>query len=291
MKKLLLALTLAVASSPAAFAKPADEMTEIRGDSPVTLRADRAYFLFRTSTGVSPVFLRIPTDAEMQAYDVARREAFAKAEPELIRKRQSAIARKEAAEAAGQKSGIAIPPVPTLDEYNFVYDKVRNAQTIRMSQAFETTGKEKVMLVEALPGQYVLYGLGYGEIFHTCLCLGTVSFTAKPGQIADLGTLFVASASEKSDIAELASETGFGPSMNGHIVTWSAAVRPATASTPVPPLLAGKPLAPANYRATGKFVAGFSFNVNRLAPIPGILGYDKGNVVDLTNNSVVPNQY
>ncbi|MDH7975655.1 hypothetical protein QH494_26010 [Sphingomonas sp. AR_OL41] len=291
MKKLVLALSLALASAPDAFAKPADEMTEIRGDKPVTLRADRAYFLFRTSFPVSPVFLRIPTDAEMQAYDAARREAFAKAEPELIRKRQIAIARKEAAEAAGQKSDIAIPPVPTLDEFNFVYGEVRNAQSIRMSQAFETTGKEKMMLIEALPGQYVLYGLGYGEIFHTCLCLGTVSFTAKPGQIADLGTLFVASASEKSDIPELASETGFGPSMNGHSVTWSAAVRPATASTPVPPLLAGKPLVPANYRATGKFVAGFAFNVNRLAPIPGVLGYDRGNVLDLASNSIAPNQY
>ncbi len=291
MRKLVLVLSLALAASPAAFAKTADEMTEIRGDKPVTLRADRAYFLFRASAGVSPVFLRIPTDAEMQAYDAARREAFAKAEPELIRKRQSAIARKGAAEAGGQKSDIAIPPVPTLDEYNFVYDKVRNAQTIRMSQTFETSGKEKVMLIEALPGEYVVYGIGFGEIFHTCLCLGTVSFTPKLGQIADLGTLFVAPASEASDIPELASETGFGPSMNGHIVTWSVAIRPATASTPVPSLLAGKPLAPANYRATGKFVAGFAFNVNRLAPISGILDYDSGKVLDLANHTVVPNQY
>jgi len=118
-----------------------------------------------------------------------------------------------------------------------------------------------------------------------------VSFTAKPGQIADLGTLLVASASEQSDIPELVSETGFGPSMNGHLVTWSAAIRPAKASTPVPPLLAGKPLASANYRATGKFVAGFAFAVSRLAPISGILGYNKGDVLDLVNNTIAPNQY
>jgi hypothetical protein len=291
MRKLILALSLASAFAPAAFAQSDDEMTEIRGDKPITLRGDRAYFLFRSNASVSPVFLRIPTDAEMQAYDAARREAFTKVEHDLIRKRQSAIARKDAAEKAGQKDDIAIPPVPTLEAYNFVYDKVKNAQTVKMGRALETMGKEKVMLIEALPGDYVVYGIGYGDIFQTCLCLGTVSFTAKPGQIADLGTLLVASASEQSDIPELVSETGFGPSMNGHLVTWSAAIRPAKASTPVPPLLAGKPLASANYRATGKFVAGFAFAVSRLAPISGILGYNKGDVLDLVNNTIAPNQY
>ena len=128
MRKLILALSLASAFAPAAFAQSDDEMTEIRGDKPITLRGDRAYFLFRSNASVSPVFLRIPTDAEMQAYDAARREAFTKVEHDLIRKRQSAIARKDAAEKAGQKDDIAIPPVPTLEAYNFVYDKVKNAQ-------------------------------------------------------------------------------------------------------------------------------------------------------------------
>jgi hypothetical protein len=31
--------------------------------------------------------------------------------------------------------------------------------------------------------------------------------------------------------------------------------------------------------------------VNRLAPIPGVLGYDRGKVLDLATNKVAENQY
>lgn len=299
MSKLLLSLSLPLflalgfAALPAPIlAQSKDELTEIGGDKPITLRDDHAYFLFRTrSGGVSPVFLRIPSDAEMQAYDAAKREAFAKAEPALIRKRQELITRKETAEKAGRPFSETIPPEPAVENFNFVWDKVKNAQTVRLGRAMEKTGDERTLLIEAPPGTYVFYGMGYGDIFHTCLCLGTVSFTAQAGRIADLGTILIASASEKTDLPELAGETGFGPSMNGHLVTWAAAIRPATASTPLSPLLAGKPIAPADFRATGKFVAGFSFGINRLAPIPGVLGYDRGNVLDRVENKVAANQY
>lgn len=279
MSKRLLAITLAFALPAPAFAQ-SEELTEIRGDKPFTFRSDRAYFLFRSDSGVSPVFLRIPTEAEMQAYDAAKREAFAKAEPKLVAKRAEAIA-----------AGKPAPPIPTLEDFNFVWDKVQNAQTVNMGKALEKAGKAKTMLIEALPGRYVLYGMGFQQVFQTCLCLGTVSFTGEAGKVSDLGTWFVSPAGAQSDVPELAAETGFGPSMNGHIVTWAAAVRPATSSSPVPALLAGKPIAPADYRATGKFVAGFAFGINRLAPIPGVLGYDRGNVLDLIENKVAPNQY
>jgi hypothetical protein len=280
VKKHLLALSLALAPLAAPALAQTEKLVEIRGGKPVTLRADRAYFLFRSDFGVSPVFLRIPTPDEMQAYDAAKRAAFAKAEPALLKKRAEAIA-----------AGKPAPPIPTLDNFNFVYDKIQNAQTVDMGRALEKAGKLKTLLIEAVPGNYVIYGLGFGQVFQTCLCLGTVSFTAEPGKIADLGTLFVAAAATKSDVPELAAETGFGPSMNGHIVTWAAAIRPATPSAPVPALLTGKPITPADYRAVGKFVAGFSFNINRLAPIPGVLGYDRGDVLDLVANKVAPNQY
>lgn len=45
MKMLIIALSLLIA--PAASAQPGEEMIEIRGDKPITLRIDRAYLLFR----------------------------------------------------------------------------------------------------------------------------------------------------------------------------------------------------------------------------------------------------
>lgn len=160
-----------------------------------------------------------------------------------------------------------------------------------MGRAFEKGAEQRTMLIEAVPGSYVVLGIGYANIMQTCLCLGTVSFAAEPGRITDLGTMFMFAASEESPFPELAGETGLGASMNGHIFLWAAAIRPSAPGTPVPAVPGGMPVAPAGYRATGKFVVPFAFGVNRLAPIPGILGYDRGDVLDLVNHTVAENHY
>lgn len=293
MNKLLFApLTAALFAAVPLHAQKGEDMVEIRGDKPVALRSDRAYLLFRTNMGgVSPVFLRVPTDSEMARYEAAKQEAFRKAEPGLIRARDELLARRAQAGRTGPRSDKPVPPIPSLENFNFVYEDIKNAQTVNIGRALEKSGDRRTLLVETMPGNYVIYGLGFGEIFQTCLCLGTVSFPAAAGTITDMGTVLIGPAAEKSDVPELAGETGFGPSMNGHLVTWAAAIRPASPSTPIPTLLAGKPVVPAAYRATGKFVAGFSFAVNRLAPLPGVLGYDRGNVLDLVSNKVAENQY
>ncbi|MFS2109107.1 hypothetical protein ACCC88_05435 [Sphingomonas sp. Sphisp140] len=259
----------------------------------MSLRPDRAYLLFRSDApSLSPVFLRIPTDAETASYEEARRNAFIKAEPGLIRKRQQLLAQKTEAEKAGLKFNKPIPPVPSLDTFDFAYDKIINAQTVGMGSTFERSDRDRTMLLEALPGDYVLYGIGWNDIFETCFCLGTVSFPAEAGKITDMGSLFIAGAGPQSDIPELAGETGFGESsMSDFLPVWTAAIRPANASTKIPALLVDKPIVPAAYRAQGKFVAGFSFAINRLAPIPGVLGYDRGKVIDLATGKVAPNQY
>ncbi len=290
MSKVLLALLTAV--FPIVASAHAEDMVEIRGDKPIAIRTDRAYLLFRSnSNSISPVFLRIPTNAEMSHYTAAKQAAFKAAEPKLIRARQEIIARKAQAEKAGVKFNKAIPPVPSPENFDFVFDEIKNTQTVNMGRVLDKSSDQWTMLVETMPGDYVIYGIGFGDFFQTCLCLGTVSFAAAAGKITDMGTVLIGSAASKAPQPELANETGFGPSMSGHVVTWAAAIRPVSPSTPVSALLAGKPVVPANYRATGKFVAGFSFTVNRLAPMPGVLGYDRGNVVDLVSNKVVENQY
>lgn len=193
--------------------------------------------------------------------------------------------------------GPAFLRVPTDKEME-VYDEskppienIHNLHIADMGKSYENSGAMKTFLVEAVPGDYILYGFGWRNILYTCLCLGTVSFTGKAGEISDLGTLLVAEAFKPSDIPELASATNMGPSMNGYTGTLAAAIRPASTSTPPPSQLAGKPIMPARFHAIGKFVAENALGINRLVPIPGILGYDKGAVIDLQRNSIAPNQY
>jgi hypothetical protein len=193
--------------------------------------------------------------------------------------------------------GPALLRIPTDNEMH-LYDtfqdstkNIRNLQIIDMGKPYQKFGRTKIFLIEALPGDYVLYGFGWRKLLYTCLCLGTVSFSGQAGEIVDLGTLLVAEAFKPSDIPELASVTNMGPSMNGFTGTLAAAIRPAIASIHLPSQLADKAIVPAKFRATGKFIAEHPLSINRLVPIPGILGYDRGVVLDLQTNSVAPDQY
>ena len=67
-----------------------------------------------------------------------------------------------------------------------------------------------------------------------------------------------------------------------------ASYRDEAAEAPAPALLAGKPIVAVQYRAVGKFVGPPVFNVNRLAPVPGILAYDRGAVIDARTGARVP---
>jgi len=166
-----------------------------------------------------------------------------------------------------------------------VYDGIRNIDSVNPSRALAKSDNERVMLIEAVPGNYVLYGWGQKDLLYTCLCLGTVSFAAEAGRITDLGTLFVAAAAEPSSIPELKAVTGMGADVNGHVVLWASAIRRAGDSTAIPPTLTGKPIVRADYRATGKFVSPFAFGIQRLAPIAGVLDYDGGTVLDLVSRT------
>jgi hypothetical protein len=150
---------------------------------------------------------------------------------------------------------------------------------------------EAVDLIEAVPGDYVLYGISFGMWqpgVHTCLCLGTIGFPAPAGIVTDLGTFLADKIDQVSAIPELSAESGYGPSMNGFLWTFGAAVRPATPETSRPTLPEGAVVSPAAYRAVGKFIEPRALGINRLPPIPGVLAYEGGRVIDVTSGRQAP---
>lgn len=287
MRYLLALLLLAFPAAPSAGAP--EEMVEIRSGAAVSIRPDRAYILLRTLRpegvpSVLPVLLRIPSPAEMERYAQARRRAFANAEPGLIRRREEQLRKKAAAEAAGQPFKGEIPPPPTLETFNFVYDELKNVR--RISGSFVEGRPESAYLVELVPGDYVFYGAAYGSSFykstlHACLCLGTVGFSAPAGVVTDLGYFMGDMAHRPSPIAELRDETGLGPSSMTPMAPIAATVRPVRPDSSVPDALRGKALRPADYRAIGRFVEPRASSINRLGPVPGILAYEGRRVIDV----------
>ena len=295
--RLLLALLLLAA--PAAHAAPApDEMIEIEAGTPVTIRPDRAYILFRRIRpegvlSVEPIFLRIPSESEMARYAAARRAAWLEAEPKLIRQRESLLRKKAKAEAAGAEFKGVIPPPPDPETFNFVYDEVANVRRVDTDKAFLKGKPESAYLVEVLPGDFILYGASYGSAvfkpsLFACMCLGTVGFQAPAGVITDLGYFMGDRADKLSRIPELKDETGLGSGSVGIYAPLAATVRPVRPGTSMPAGISSESVRPAQYRAVGRFVDPRALTIARLAEVPGILAYEGRRVIDVRTGADAP---
>ncbi len=299
MKKLLLLAALFCAL-PALAQKAPRDMLEIKEGAAVTLKPDKAYILFRTekpkgTATIHPVFLRVPSSQEMARFAEAKQQAFRAAEPRLIKDREKILAEQAKAKASGKPFRKSVPPVPSIDNFSFNWDAVANLQNIDDDVAFVKGAGGSVYLVEAPPGEYILYGASFSGILrpglHVCFCLGTVGFQAKAGQITDMGHFLGDQVKSLSNIPELAPESNFGPSSDPFFPLIGGTVRPARGDAAIPAALRGMPIAPAGYRAIGKYFHPGAMGINRLVPVPGVLAYDRGKVIDVKSNSVAPDRH
>lgn len=270
MTRLLLVLALLICPT-LAFAKGGQNVTMHR-TAPASLAADKAYLFFRSSTAksgmmnIEHVLLRVPTDAEVAVYRAARQTAYDAELPKLAKK------------AKGGR-------VPTIEEFVFPYAGPANAFAIDGGDFIED-GTMRGFLVEAVPGTYVLYGVSVGGRDVTaCNCLGTVKFDARVGTITNMGALYADKVHKESPIPHL--EDNLGPSMFNYGFILGQALVPPQAADAAPAALAGLPMVNAEYHAVGLFREIGSPFVNRLAPVPGILGYDRGKVIDLRTGQPV----
>ena len=148
------------------------------------------------------------------------------------------------------------------------------------SGKFLEDGEMRTVLLEVPPGTYVLYGTTVGSRgLVTCNCLGTVKFAARAGVITDMGSLYADKVHKESPIPHL--EDRLGPKMFQYGWILGEGLVPSDASTKVPASLAAFTVEPARFEATPPFYQPAASTINRLAPVPGILGYKHGRPVDL----------
>ncbi|MDB5704072.1 MAG: hypothetical protein JWN66_1188 [Sphingomonas bacterium] len=239
--------------------------------APASLRPDAAYLLVKVSTAksglfpIQPVLLRIPSAQEVEAYRAAKQAAYAEALPKLTKKARDG-------------------KVPTIDEFEFDYAGKANIFAVGGGKFLED-GEMRTVLLELPPGDYIVYGstIGGGGLV-TCNCLGTIRFGARAGVITNLGALYADKVHKPSPVPHL--EDNLGPSMFAYGFVFGQALVPADASTPVPAALAGLPVEPARIDIVGEYYEPGAGNINRLAPIPGILGYKRGRPVDLRTGKI-----
>lgn len=266
MKKLvpvLLAVSCSIATPTAASAKDDAGATQLQAP-PTALRADAAYLLMRTSTAKSGMFaiqhvlLRIPSNEELEQYRTAKTAAYDAELPRLTKK---------------AKDGL----VPTIDEYAFDYPGRANTFVVSSGKFLED-GEMRTLLLEVPAGTYVLYGTTLGNRgLVTCNCLGTVRFEARPGVITNVGSLYADKVHKESPVPHL--EDNLGPQMFQYGLIFGQALVPADGS--VPASLQRFKIEPAAFEATGQFYENGAPSINRLAPVPGILSYEKGRPFDV----------
>lgn len=265
MKRLLLALAALLASAAPAAARQADGV-KAHAIAPAALDPAKAYLLYRSSSAKSGLFpitqilVRVPSEAEMAAFRTARQEAYDKALPKLREK---------------AKGG----PVPGIEQHSFDYKGPTNAFGLP-SKDFLEDGELRTYLLEVPPGTYVLYGVSLsGGSVVTCNCLGTVKFAARGGVVTFLGALYADKVHKPSPVPHL--EDNLGEQMFQYGFVFGAGLVPADAQTLVPAPVKALPIELADFRAVGPFRQPGAQGINRLPPVPGVLGYDHGRPVDL----------
>lgn len=239
----------------------ASDSRMIRAGEPLQLSADRAYILLRIDTDDTPlsaVVMRIPSENEIETYMQAKRNAH-------------------------REAGAKAPP---FEAFSFKYRGRSNLYEITSLKWRYRDGKIHYALAEVPPGDYILYGTGVrGGIFQ-CYCFGTVGFSASAGNVTDLGALFFVKSSKASETPALASL----PNLNlsafiNHYFTW---LRRPDDREKLPAEFDGVPKIAAKLQAVGTFVDTLPVMASQLPPIPGVLAYDRGRVIDVSSGREVP---
>lgn len=242
-------------------------------DSPtVTLDPAKAYILLRTPNAMPMHFVKIASTEDQIAYDRLRDEAFTEAKEDYVK----AAAKYERDLAFAKKTpGWKVPPKPVEPtEANFQFTQFAQMANFTMGplNRFYSKGGG-TYLHAATPGRYRIFGqvdplVGIG----VCYCMGSVTFEAEAGKIADLGTMDI-------DLAN-SGPAEKGDSSSPRVAAYALALEPVNELTPVDPRLKSLPRIPADLRAAGKMANYMGIAISRLPAIKGVLSYQRDRIID-----------
>jgi hypothetical protein len=268
---ILMTALLVVAAQFAATAEARDQFNQKEA---VTVDPQKSYIFFRSHEKIELQFLREVTPEEHAAWVAARETALARAQQRYER------AASEYRRAVETCRNVPPPclnmerPTPVTNE-NFAFSPAEadNFVSVTRGPQFTRAGDDYSFLVAVPPGTYALYGpvtiAGNGAVGF-CLCMGSVRFEARAGQIMDLG-----------EIRYPANE-GLRRHTPGPAGTHTASVEimPYAASMTRPDRLSGLPIVPAELRAANKMPNYFGVLIDRHSAVPGVLRYERDRVID-----------
>lgn len=231
----------------------------------VVVEPHRAYIFYRTNVRGT---LNLMRDVGAAAREATRVGAFDVARADY-RRRLARYERTRAQCESNPAPGCPDRPAePSLETFPDPTPEGAMLVSIVWQPRFTGGDEGSSYLMAVEPGAYVIYGnmmLGNnGFALGVCLCMGSVRFEARPGQITDLGEINFRRPDER---------TGRRP--------WSPDVVPYVSTMTLPPRLAGLPRVAAEFHAADKLPNWFGVEIDRHPAMPGVLAYDRDRVIDV----------
>ncbi|MCK0129103.1 hypothetical protein [Erythrobacter sp. F6033] len=272
---------LIAAGSPAAADDDLPEIefeTRVMKDKKeVILDSSKAYILLQSPVAVPATFFKVPTDEEREIVANQRAAELAEAREKWAKKQASYDKHAAWHEKKGTKPTRKNPVEPTEENFSWISPEQQMMFSIGPLNRFEKGKGLSLYLQEVPAGEYVYYGttsLGLGA----CACMGTVKFEVEPGTINALRYDGVWLDKDGEPI-------GRGKMPEG-VDTNDALVRVAMIIEPVDEA-AYDPRLPSDWFRDAELVPmpfvpnWMGAEINRIAPIPGVLAYNRDEVIDV----------
>lgn len=266
----------AVGAQTAEF-KPVEEKNLVSGKQ--TLTGTKGYIYIQAPIRTYGVFIKAPDEAEEAEYEADWKEQFDKAVkkfPGKLKNWQLNMAQYEKTRM-GRRD--AKPIEPTAE--NFSIPEIERRMLVTFgpqfvySKANDGNGKEAFSyLIEVEPGSYTYYGpmimMPGSPPIGQCYCMGSVKFDVPAGEVTSLGD-FLAFQWVNKESARLSSA----------IISPDTVYLGKPVDYSVPDRLSEFGAKPADLRAAGKMNNFFGAMIGRMAPVDGVLAYDRDTPVDV----------
>ncbi|RNJ63772.1 MAG: hypothetical protein EDM03_05185 [Porphyrobacter sp. IPPAS B-1204] len=270
------ALALGVATGAAA--RPIEQAQLEKGKEQIA--PDMGYIYLTAPGRFAGSFIRVPDATDLEDYRKARSEAFAR----LMAEYDKDIARWTRRKAS-LRPGEQLPEEPVKPvETNFAFASIEQffASSFGPTFVFSKDGGGYAYLEALKPGTYIWYGpafLGKQGYLGQCYCMGTVKFAVAPGVITNLGNMLFALPRWEEDRGAPTPQIKENSGLNGFVIDLPQ--QSGTVDLAMPSALAAYPSVVPEFSAVGKINNFYGQMIARIAPIDGVIAYDRDRVIDL----------
>lgn len=275
-KVILAALALGAAFASSAASAQSVEFRAVEeknlANGKQTLDPAKAYIFVRFPGRMNGLFFKQPDAGELTEYEAEWREKLAKEIRDFPKDHARWVRDKEFNEKLSRKKTMPPEPVmPTEETFRIEDIELRMRVGFGPQYIYSKGDGEFTYLIEVEPGTYTYYGPIFaapnGSAAGTCFCMGSIKFDAPAGQVTSLGDLLAMQWMTREQAAATS-------------IDYKGEVFEKPVDYSVPASLAALPARPAELRAAGKMNNYFGVMIGRMPPMPGILEYDRGRVID-----------